>query len=106
VRGISIVQQSSNSTEQPGIGIASSQDLAWVVLMILVTLSAVVAQVYAYIPKLRRRNSASMSQRQKTICYGCKYFNNNLYLKCAIDPSIVLTEQSIDCKDYSPQHER
>ncbi len=35
-------------------------------------------------------------------CRNCRFFCNNPYLKCAINPSIVLTEQALDCSDYAP----
>ena len=46
----------------------------------------------------------SLKTRDRAICDGCKYFNNNNYLKCALQPKTVMTEQSIDCRDYSPVH--
>lgn len=33
-------------------------------------------------------------------CKNCKFFANNPHLKCAIHPSLVLTEQAVDCADY------
>ncbi len=33
-------------------------------------------------------------------CKNCKFFANNPHLKCAIQPSLVLTEKAIDCADY------
>lgn len=33
-------------------------------------------------------------------CKNCKFFANNPHLKCAIHPSLVLTEKAIDCSDY------
>ncbi|MBD2776695.1 hypothetical protein [Iningainema tapete] len=39
----------------------------------------------------------------KVPCKNCQYFSNNRYLKCAIQPSIVLTEQAKDCSDYCPK---
>jgi hypothetical protein len=38
------------------------------------------------------------------ICPGCRYFSNNHYLQCALQPTIVMTEESIDCKDYCSIH--
>ncbi len=98
-----IVERSSNTTTGQASQSIPSYDLAWVVLMTLVMLSAVVAQVYAYIPKLRQRQSSKTIQRHQTTCHRCKYFHNNLYLKCALHPGAVLTEESIDCKDYCPK---
>lgn len=33
-------------------------------------------------------------------CYNCRYYSNNAYLKCPVNPSMVLTEQAKDCSDY------
>jgi predicted PurR-regulated permease PerM len=35
-------------------------------------------------------------------CDRCQFFNNNLYLKCAVHPSKVLTPEAKDCTDFSP----
>lgn len=35
-------------------------------------------------------------------CRGCRYFNNNPYLKCTVNPTVVLTEAALDCSDYNP----
>lgn len=42
----------------------------------------------------------------QTACYQCKFFNNNPYLKCAINPSIVLTEEAKNCPDYQPHPQK
>lgn len=41
---------------------------------------------------------------RKTPCDRCQYLSCNSYLKCALHPSIVLTEQAIDCQDYHPNN--
>jgi hypothetical protein len=33
-------------------------------------------------------------------CRNCRFFTNNHYLYCTVHPSIVLTEQALDCSDY------
>jgi hypothetical protein len=35
-------------------------------------------------------------------CRNCRFFTSNRYLWCTVHPSIVLTQQAIDCADYSP----
>lgn len=34
-------------------------------------------------------------------CYQCKFFNQNPYLKCAVNPSVALTQEASNCKDFS-----
>ncbi len=33
-------------------------------------------------------------------CKRCKFYSNDPHLKCAVNPSVVLTEKAIDCSDY------
>ncbi|MBD2663795.1 hypothetical protein B6N60_01310 [Richelia sinica FACHB-800] len=40
---------------------------------------------------------------QKVPCKNCQFFCNNNYLKCAVNPHIVLTEEAINCPEYSPK---
>ncbi len=42
----------------------------------------------------------------QTACYQCKFFNNNPYLKCAVNPSAVLTVEAKNCPDYQPCPQR
>jgi hypothetical protein len=37
---------------------------------------------------------------QKVPCRNCQYFTNNPYLKCAVNPGAVLTEEALKCSDY------
>jgi hypothetical protein len=36
-------------------------------------------------------------------CLNCKYFKNDPYLKCAVNPCTVLTEEAANCSDYCPK---
>ncbi len=38
----------------------------------------------------------------KVPCKNCRFYSNNHYLKCAVNPSIVLTEKATSCSEYSP----
>lgn len=33
-------------------------------------------------------------------CRKCQFFDENNYLNCAVHPSIVLTNQAVNCSDY------
>jgi len=33
-------------------------------------------------------------------CRTCRFFSNNTHLKCAVQPTLVLTEQANNCPDY------
>ncbi|MEH2434005.1 MAG: hypothetical protein V7K25_07085 [Nostoc sp.] len=36
-------------------------------------------------------------------CKNCQFFNNNHYLKCAVQPSAALTKEALNCSDYKPK---
>ena len=36
----------------------------------------------------------------QTPCKNCKFYNRNLYLQCAVHPSLVLTKEAHNCIDY------
>ncbi|HIK05910.1 MAG TPA: hypothetical protein IGS40_14540 [Trichormus sp. M33_DOE_039] len=39
-------------------------------------------------------------------CQKCKFYANNHYLKCAVNPSIVMTEEAKSCSEYSPEKDK
>ena len=43
-----------------------------------------------------------INELHKVPCKKCRFYSNNHYLKCAVNPSIVLTEEAMNCSEYSP----
>jgi hypothetical protein len=47
------------------------------------------------------REAAKQTSKMHQIpCSNCKFFTDNYTLKCAVNPSIALTEAAIHCPDY------
>lgn len=42
----------------------------------------------------------------KLPCQNCEFFCSNNYLKCAVQPSMVMTEEAKNCSDYSPKNSK
>jgi hypothetical protein len=42
----------------------------------------------------------SINGLNKLPCRNCQFYSNNHYLKCAVNPSLVLTEEAKDCSEY------
>ncbi|MBR8835915.1 MAG: hypothetical protein DSM106950_18315 [Stigonema ocellatum SAG 48.90 = DSM 106950] len=42
----------------------------------------------------------------KIRCKKCQFFSNNRYLKCAVQPGIVLTKEAENCPDYCPSNDK
>jgi hypothetical protein len=36
-------------------------------------------------------------------CKNCRFYSNNHYLKCAVNPDVVLTEEAVNCSEYCPR---
>lgn len=99
-----IAAQPSNSLppSQRGIETLPPLDAAFMIIIGLAIPSIVLAtSIYAYISK-RWQHSFSFKLRHKVSCHRCQYFSGNPYLKCAVHPVTVLTEQAFDCIDYCP----
>ncbi len=62
-------------------------------------LSAIAIPIYVFIVK-RKRASFGFKPSPKVICHRCQYFSDNRYLKCALHPVTVLTEETINCADH------
>lgn len=48
-----------------------------------------------------RKQFSLLKRSQKFPCGRCRYFQNNPYLYCAVQPARVLQEEAKDCPDYS-----
>ena len=76
-----------------------AQPVSWGVIVSLVILSTIGGLIYGCISS-RKQHSFRVKLPSKIICARCRYFNDNHFLKCALHPVTVLTEQAVDCKDY------
>ncbi len=52
--------------------------------------------------KVARAKFTTLNCFHQLPCRNCRFFTNNHYLYCTVHPSIVLTEQALDCSDYCP----
>ena len=100
-----IIIQTPNSLplERSKIETSPKMDLTAPALTVFGISAAIVVSTCIYIFKGWQREQ-SIQAKERIICDGCRYFNNNRYLQCALQPKLVMTEQSIDCLDYSPVH--
>lgn len=101
-----IVTQISNSLplDRGEIGFSPKLDPIAPALTIFGISAAIAISTSVYILRGWQQEQ-SLQARARIICDGCKYFNKNNYLQCALQPKTVMTEQSIDCQDYSPVYQ-
>lgn len=77
-------------------------------LFFIITLSVVVILLifrYSRFGKMMAEKTLTPDVFHKIPCRSCRYFAYNPYLNCAIHPSLVLTNQAIDCPDYCAKGE-
>lgn len=48
----------------------------------------------------------SLKNSHQVPCKNCRFYSNNHYLKCAVQPSIVLTDEAKNCPEFSPKKEK
>ncbi|MBW4571259.1 MAG: hypothetical protein KME31_25560 [Tolypothrix carrinoi HA7290-LM1] len=48
----------------------------------------------------------NINSLNKLPCHNCEFFCSNNYLKCAVQPSMVMTEEAKNCSDYSPKNSK
>lgn len=88
-------------SNQRGSENLSKLDIVLAVVISLAMLTAIAIPIYTYIFK-GLQYSLNRGARTKFSCSQCQYVSNNNYLKCALHPSTVFTEQAANCKDYDP----
>ena len=99
----SIITQASNPTQsQQKVEVSPIlTNAVFLNVAILAICLTLLVPIYAYISK-QRQHKFSIKQDSKVACNHCQYFSSNPYVQCALHPVVVMTEQAIDCKDYSP----
>lgn len=68
--------------------------VSWTVLFLMLSKVGTVARNEIFV---------SVKRLHRLPCRNCQFFTNNAYLKCAVNPTLVLTEKAFDCSDYSPK---
>ncbi len=48
----------------------------------------------------RKEAAVNIKASHQIPCKNCEFYSNDPHLKCAVNPSVVLKEQAIDCSDY------
>ncbi len=46
------------------------------------------------------QKSRNLKKISEYPCLNCKFYSDNHYFQCAVQPSMVLTPQATDCQDY------
>jgi len=98
---VQVVRASDNTTKPPDHIMPYVQLLfAAIFLMALGAIAAVMFPSNAR--KLPQNGKVNNNPLKQVPCINCQFFKDNHYLNCAVQPSIVLTKQALNCSDYLP----
>lgn len=98
-----IAQPSVNPTTQPQI----PQDASLLLVPIcFVAIWAGVVCIIADTWKLSRKEVKTNRQLAQYPCKKCQFFNNNPYMKCAVNPHTAMTPAAQDCLDFRSRHSK
>ena len=59
---------------------------------------------HSFYQKSLYNKSEKLKKLSENRCYKCKFYSDNQYFQCAVQPSLVLTPQASDCQDFSPKY--
>jgi len=83
---------SVNPSEFPGI-----------ILPVSLVITAVTLLIIRFLCKREQSiNNDFLTYLNQVPCMNCHFFCMNQHLKCAVNPSWVLTKKAINCLDYRP----
>jgi hypothetical protein len=102
--------QVGNSTAVPDRPTPSSsvpQDAALLLIpLCFVAIWAAVVCVISDTWKLSRKDMTTNKQIAQLPCKKCRFYNNNPYVKCAVNPHAAMTKEAMECQDYWPRERR
>jgi hypothetical protein len=100
----SIVAQSQppNPSTRPSNAVAQDALLLLVPLCLMALWATVVCMI-SNIWKSNRKEMNQAKQLGQLPCKKCQFFNNNPYIKCAVNPHLALTQEAESCSDYRPR---
>lgn len=88
------------------IDVVNPAEYTGIILPIYLAIVAGVLIIFQ-LSRKREQNLASdfLSRLHQLPCMNCHFYNMNPHLKCAVNPSVVLTGRAIDCPDYRPRND-
>ncbi|MDM9381488.1 hypothetical protein QUB80_12330 [Chlorogloeopsis sp. ULAP01] len=98
---LSVEQPNGEVLNRENLNVTSTPDPALIVapIIFLAMAGVIVSHKLKLFHQFNRLNNL-----QQHSCQNCRYFSNNKYIKCAVNPTIALTEEAKNCLDYHPQN--
>ncbi|MCU0551395.1 MAG: hypothetical protein MUC48_18775 [Leptolyngbya sp. Prado105] len=96
---VQVVQAPSSRTSTPS---APPQQDGAMVLIPLCFIAIWVGLIYVIADTWKYNQKSSRISRElaRLPCKKCQFFSNNHYIKCAVNPHVVMTPHANECQDY------
>lgn len=94
------VTQTNQTNAKPLRGITSDYIMFWGIFGFIICWAAIFFMLSKRARFTRKEIAVNIKTTEQIPCKNCKFYSNDPHLKCAVNPSVVLTEQAIDCSDY------
>ncbi|WP_088891068.1 hypothetical protein [Leptolyngbya ohadii] len=102
-----MASQQDVSSDIPQTGNSPASDsVLFLVPVGFVLVWSIATAAFLGLPKLMGGNRHRVKAAHKLPCYQCQYFTSNPYLRCAVRPETVLTEDALECSDFQLQPEK
>ena len=85
---------------KPLRGLTSDFIMFWGIIGFVTCWTAIFFMLSKRARVARKEIAVDIKTLHQIPCKNCKFYSNEPHLKCAVNPSIVLTEQAINCSDY------
>lgn len=96
-------QAPANSYEYPATYIREGVS-AFAGIVLLTGLLLMLRRVALQQKEAQGANKGNLEANRTPIpCQSCHYFNPNTFMPCAVNPSLALRKEAIDCSDYCPR---
>ncbi|MBE9193511.1 hypothetical protein IQ230_24880 [Gloeocapsopsis crepidinum LEGE 06123] len=84
------------------INLANPPEFAASVLSVYLAIAAGALIVFGILHKRVQSHMTTelLSHLNRVPCMHCHFFSTNPYLRCALNPVTVLTQEATDCSDY------
>lgn len=93
--------------DRPTPSASVPQDAALLLIpLCFVAIWAAVVCVISDSWKLSRKDVTTHKQAAQLPCKKCRFFSNNPYMKCAVNPYTAMTKAAMDCPDYLPRERK
>ncbi|WP_009632541.1 hypothetical protein [Synechocystis sp. PCC 7509] len=106
----SVTQTNQNEVKLENVkpigDVASDQIVFWGITGFAVCWVAIFFMLSKRVRFARKEIAVNIKVLHQIPCKNCKFYSSDPHLKCAVNPSTVLTEKAIDCSDYTAKENK